>query len=92
MSGGHYDYACFAIHDFADLLARDIRTNDCDEQLPAETLDRLKRAQQIARVAAKLAKEAEWLYSGDTGPDTFNAAFDKIIADYRRTRFHAHSS
>ena len=102
MSGGHYNYGCFAISYFAEELARDIRTNDVDTQLayggtvgfhhPPETLDRLRRAEQIIRVAADLAKEAEWLYSGDTSPAGFNVAFDKIIAEYRRTRFHAHSS
>ena len=102
MSGGHYNYGCFRISQFADELARDIRTNDVDTQLPyggtvgfhhpPETLYRLRRAEQIIRVAADLAKEAEWLYSGDTGPENFNTAFDKIIAEYRRTRFHANAS
>ena len=32
----------------------------------------------IVDYAAKLAKEAEWLYSGDTGEETFMARVAKI--------------
>lgn len=95
MSGRHYNLEYIRITYFADFLADDIRNNDVGTtgpHHPPETLDRLRSAEQIIRVAGKLAKEVERIYSGDTVPEQFNAAFDEVIAEYRRTRFHGHSS
>lgn len=78
MSGGSFDYAYSSVSRFAD----DLR-NKLDEQgkpngegwtQPEWTPDVSAKLAEIAALAervSKLMKEAEWLYSGDTGEDTF---------------------
>ena len=88
MSGGHFEYKCFEISRFADELEHEIEVNDCDEMdqyggdvgyhFKAETVGRLKRAHSIIALAGKLAREIEWLYSGDHGEESFAALYDRI--------------
>jgi len=89
MSGGHFDYKCFRISQFAEELQHEIDVNDdssLDEygsvvgaSFNKATMSRLNVAKQIIETAGDLAKEIEWLYSGDHGEDSFNELFDKII-------------
>ena len=76
MSGGHFDYGCFRIAQFADELQMEINNNDSvdpdclGEHYCSEMITELQRAQILISTAAKLAKEIEWLYSGDIGLDS----------------------
>lgn len=85
MSGGAFDYNCFRIAEFADDLKYRIETNGesdkrgCGDDFSKETLSVLSEAYRVIRQAAKLAKEIEWLYSGDTGEDTFNELAKEIL-------------
>ena len=90
MSGGHFDYGCFRISQFADELQHEIDTNSVETKdefgqnigygLEPETLSRVVTAQKIIETAGKLPREIEWLYSGDHGEDSFNRLVDKILA------------
>ena len=90
MSGGHFDYGCFRISQFADELKHEIEINDDETKdefgdsrgygFEKETISRLATAQQIIETAGKLAREIEWLYSGDHGEESFNKLADKILA------------
>ena len=90
MSGGHFDYGCFRVSQFADELKHEIEINGdetTDEYggrrgcgFEKETISRLVVAQQIIETAGKLAREIEWLYSGDHGEESFNNLVDKILA------------
>jgi len=77
MSGGYFDYDCFRISQFAEDLHREIRDNSVENDFGyapnynKKTIDYLKKSQKIIELAGKLAKEVEWLYSGDTGEETF---------------------
>ena len=84
MSGGSFDYAYARMHEFAD----DLR-NKLAEQgqvvdgwkvgtWEPEVAAKLAEIAALVDHAAKLAKEAEWLYSGDTGEDTFMGRVAKI--------------
>lgn len=87
MSGGHFDYGCFRISQFADELKHEIDTNgdetmnDLGEKrgygFEAGTIARLKAAHQIIEQAGKLAREVEWLYSGDHGEESFCRLLDQ---------------
>lgn len=89
MSGGHFNYACHKISHFAEALQHEIDVNDDktldDYNCPRgynykpETITRLNVILQIIESAGKLAREVEWLYSGDHGEDTFNSLCDKIL-------------
>ena len=84
MSGGSFDYAYRRMMDFADdlrdKLAEQGQVVDGWEvgTWPAEVAVKLEEISHIVDHAAKLAKEAEWLYSGDTGEDTFMERVAKI--------------
>ena len=88
MSGGHFEYNCFSISQFADDLQHEIDINDSDEddgyggtigpQYSDYTIERLVKARKIISFAGKLAREIEWLYSGDHGEESFRRLFDEI--------------
>jgi len=91
MSGGHFEYKCFEIVLFAEELDREIQANDdttvddwgdtLGNRFEEPTISRLKTSLQIIGLAGRLAKEVEWLYSGDHGEESFNDLFDEIMVD-----------
>ncbi len=84
MSGGSFDYAYARMHEFAeelrDMLSQQGQRKDGWEIGTWEPAVAAKLAEIAAIVdhAAKLAREAEWLYSGDTGEETFMWRVAKI--------------
>lgn len=91
MSGGHFDYGCFSISRFADELQHEIDTNDDDSNddwgnprsyhFAPDTVARLKVAQAIIAKAGRLAREIEWLYSGDHSEESFCRLHDGIMGE-----------
>ena len=89
MSGGHFDYGCFRISQFADELRHEIDTNDDKSDdgyggfvgrgMSPETIWRLKVAQALIAKAGKLAREIEWLYSGDHSEESFCRLYDELM-------------
>lgn len=90
MSGGHFDYGCYRVSQFAEDLQHEIDTNNDETKdefgqkmgyvLEPETLSRVVTAQKIIETAGKLAREIEWLYSGDHSEESFTRLADKILA------------
>ena len=84
MSGGSFNYAYARMQDFADdlrcKLAEQGQVVDGWEvgTWNPEVAVKLEEISHIVDHAAKLAKEVEWLYSGDTGEDTFMERVQKI--------------
>jgi hypothetical protein len=78
MSGGSFNYAYNRVVEFADDLAHKLDNHDAIDRY-GETpynfnqvvLDKLREIEYIARYAAILMREAEWLYSGDTSETSF---------------------
>lgn len=92
MSGGHFDYNCFKISQFAEELRHEIETNDTPRgdsdyapRFSEETLAILKHCHDFIERAGDYAKEIEWLYSGDHGEDTFTEFIKQI--GMKKTRF-----
>lgn len=94
MSGGSFSHAYMRTAWFADYLR-----NKLDEQgnahsggdyplpvWPPEVADKLAEIADLAEHVSKLMKEAEWLYSDDTGAETFMRRVAKIEA--RRNAHH----
>jgi len=89
MSGGHFDYNCFRISQFAEELQMEIDKNDDLSEddwgstrgmgFGSPTINMLVAAQRFIELAGKLAYEIEWLYSGDIGEETFRKRSDKIF-------------
>ena len=81
MSGGHFNYDCFAVSRFADDLRHELDINDSAEKdeygwnigmgYNKKTVAALKKCHKVFELAGALAKEVEWLYSGDHGEDSF---------------------
>jgi hypothetical protein len=86
MSGGSFNYEYSRMHEFADDLRERLTQQgqvvDGWKIGTWEPAVAAKLAESAALVdhAAKLAREAEWLYSGDTGEDTFMQRVAKINA------------
>jgi len=89
MSGGHFDYGCFRISQFADELQHEIDINDDETKdefggtrgqcFSPYTMERIRAAHKIIETAGKLAREIEWLYSGDHGEESYRELTDKIL-------------
>ena len=92
MSGGSFDYAYERIEQFADDLQNRLdsgRRNDVYDygeavpcEWPVDVAVELRAIVSRARYVAALAKEVEWLYSADTGEETFMTRVMKINADF----------
>lgn len=92
MSGGHFNYKCFEISQFADELQHEIDVNNninnandnCGQEFRPETIERVKGVYNIIELAGDLARETEWLYSGDCGETTFCETVDKIMTTFMK--------
>jgi hypothetical protein len=82
MSGGHYDYKCFEVSQFAEMVAMTIKErsgsrveqytpeySETIEALPKPLLDKMQVFVDVMRKCADMAKDIEWMMSGDTGED-----------------------
>ena len=87
MSGGSFNYAYGTVDQFADELG--VRLDEFDKadefgdkryKFEPETMSKLREIERLARYTARLMKEAEWLYSGDTG----DASFMKRVGEIER--------
>ena len=89
MSGGHYDYNQYYIWDIAETIVKDLANNSQeyeDEEeneyarhMPSDVVARMTELKNKLEQVAKLVKEADWLYSGDTSEEYFCEQYDLII-------------
>jgi hypothetical protein len=84
MSGGSFDYAYRHMVEFAnDLRCKLAEQGQVVDGWKIGTWEpavavKMEEISHIVDYAAKLAKEVEWLYSGDTGEETFMWRVQKI--------------
>jgi len=78
MSGGSFDYAFTRVNQFADELRIKLenrkKQNEYGEvcyDYSDEVITELTNIKLAAFTLSDLMKEVEWLYSGDTGEETF---------------------
>jgi hypothetical protein len=77
MSGGAFDYAYFRTEQFVDDLGDEMKKNHIKDKygystdFSEATINQLKIIRDLCKEAAFLMREAEWLYSSDTGEDSF---------------------
>jgi hypothetical protein len=84
VSGGSFNYAYSHVKYFSvELIAKiELRPfngdhNDC-YAFSDEVTMKLREIAEIAEKTAKLMNEVEWLYSGDTGEETFMSHVNEI--------------
>lgn len=85
MSGGSFDYAYLGMLNFADQLGARIDEEEkidkfgCQpNKFSQEVINKLREIERITRYAGRLAQEAEYLYSGDTGEESFISNLNDI--------------
>ena len=90
MSGGHFDYQQYRMHDIAAKITELINSND-DKALdrwgdpvgrgycPA-TIAGFKEAVRFLRIAEIYAQRVDWLVSGDDGEDSFHSRLADELA------------
>lgn len=85
MSGGHYDYNQHYIWNIAEIIEKDLANNNqenedgYDSRMPSDVVARMTELKNKLEQVAKLVKEADWLYSGDTSEEYFCEQYDLII-------------
>ena len=85
MSGGHFDYQQYRLHDIAESIEEEISHNNikpdgwdawCGEwngQLYSdETIEKFKEGVKFLRIAETYAQRIDWLLSGDDGEEEFH--------------------
>jgi len=90
MSGGSFNFAYSRVNEFVETLQERLdnieETNEYGEQpnkFSPEVIQMLREIEQTVRTTALVMKEVEWLYSGDTGEDTFvTNVYDIVLTDY----------
>jgi|688.fasta_scaffold1641002_1 hypothetical protein len=79
MSGGHYDYKNFYMHDIAQAIDNDVENNESGEYpMSEETIKRMKIISHLLHLTGSLTYFADYLYSGDSGEETFIRRFDEL--------------
>ncbi len=81
MSGGHFDYQQYRLHDIATMIDELVASNDDDtidefgnrrgRGYSLSTLMRFKIASHALKKAATMAQRIDWLVSGDDGEESF---------------------
>lgn len=89
MSGGSFDYAFTKVSQFACELEVKLDTFDtpnewgeCYNKFEPETLEKLHEILKQCEYTAQLMKEVEWLYSGDTGDESFMERVREIESNW----------
>ena len=82
MSGGHFDYQQYRLHDIAQSITELIESNDDTAKdrygdrighgFSAETIARFRDAVHALRVAEIYVQRVDWLVSCDDGEDSFH--------------------
>ena len=82
MSGGHYDYKCFEVSQFAEMVAMTIKERSEDREidhggyieqrtaLPQPLRDKMQVFCDVLRKCGEMARDIEWMMSGDTGEES----------------------
>ena len=89
MSGGHFQYTQWKIHDIADEVEQLILTNDSEEKnewgdrkgyhYTPETIEEFKKGLVLLRQAYVYAQRIDWLVSGDDSEDSFHARLQEDL-------------
>lgn len=92
MSGGHFDYQQYRMHDIAVSIDRLIATNgnqNLDEygdmigrNYPDHIIARFKEASHTIKQAEDMAQRVDWLVSGDDSEESFMKRWDKEVRPY----------
>lgn len=79
MSGGHYEYSNFQLSQIAETIDNDIENNiSMNWNMSDQVISRMKIISEMLHTVEKLTHFADYLYSGDSGEETFIKRFDEV--------------
>lgn len=79
MSGGHFDYQQYQIHEIARQLKESI--NKYEDAHSPETVAEFRKGYEVIQAAYVYAQRIDWLLSGDDSEDTFHKRLEEELAD-----------
>ncbi len=92
MSGGHFGYSQWQIHESAEDIERLIASNDDQTPdkwgdpkgygLPPDILAKFSEAAHTLHQAAEMMQRVDWLVSGDDGQEGFRLRWAKEVRPY----------
>ena len=81
MSGGHFDYQQYRLHDMAEAIGEVIKNNnneglDSYGQIigrfyPEDIIEKFNETIDTLEIAEAMVQRVDWLLSGDDGEDSF---------------------
>lgn len=69
MSGGHFNYDQYRIHNIIDSIEIEIESNNYD--FPEHIIQKFKEGVYFLKIAEIYAQRIDWLISGDDNEDSF---------------------
>jgi hypothetical protein len=96
MSGGHFEYQQYRLHDIASQIKELIASND-DESLnewgdrrgrgySVETIEKFKITIDTLEKAAIMAQRVDWLVSNDDGEDSFHRRWNEELEELNKNK------
>jgi Rad3-related DNA helicase len=88
MSGGHFDYNQYRLHEMADEIERLISRNgkEPDEwqewwkyEYTKETINEFEKAVKLLRYAAVYVQRIDWFVSGDDSEESFHSRLNEEL-------------
>ena len=90
MSGGHFDYQQYRLHDMAESISELIASNESGETdeygekigrfYSDDTIAKFKRTERSLRAAEAMVQRVDWLVSGDDGEEEFHKRWDEELS------------
>lgn len=87
MSGGHFEYQQYRLHDIAEMIDELVASNGVPNEFgyareySAETIEKFKLASATLERAGAMAQRIDWLVSGDDSEETFHARWAEEVDD-----------
>jgi len=97
MSGGHYDYKCFEVGQFGEMVEADAIGRSVDQEidqggytatrkaLPADIINKMKTLAAVLKQCGTACRDLEWFMSGDIGEDAFRESSHKALTEIGKT-------
>lgn len=89
MSGGHFEYAQYRLHDISKSIDELIAKNDCTDKsefgydigrhYPIDIIDKFKETSRLLKQCEAMAQRIDWLVSDDDGEDSFRERWIKEV-------------
>lgn len=93
MSGGHYDYKCFEVGQFGEMVEADAIGRSVDQEidqggytatrkaLPVDIINKMKTLAAVLKQCGTACRDLEWFMSGDIGEDAVSGSIQKALVE-----------